>query len=273
MTTTTATDAYLARYGTDAHPRTPRSANTKPEQPGPVVVNLPAGADLSPALRAIESAYKAFQRKTGAPDVTVIIKRDERAWGHTTVAKVWAKNGAETGTQFEIMISGENLARGAEAVVTTLIHEASHAMNLASGVLDTDVNGRHNLKFKERAEANGLVVAARGWHGYTDTTMDDGGRRRWASMIKTVDAGLRKAAAAAKPDLSPLPVAKPVKGAPVEGGTVAPVVPVGPRRRGNRNLIKAVCDCGHAIRASKGLLDASAPICPDCETAYLPVGV
>jgi hypothetical protein len=247
-------------------------ANVTPALPGPVVVDLPAGADLSPAIKAIESAYRQFAKAVpGAPAVTIVVKRDERAWGHTTVAKVWAANGTETADRFEIMISGENLARGGEAVMATLLHEAAHACNLAEGVLDTDVNGRHNRKFADRAESHGLDVAENGWHGWTATTMSDDGRKRWARAIKTVDAGLAKAAAAATPNIDHLPTPEPVAvpGAPVivVGGRARPVTP---RKRGNRNLIKGVCECGYSIRASRGVYEQSAPKCSECGSEFLP---
>src|SRR5215469_10282574 len=90
----------------------------------PVTIDLPA--DLSPAVAAIEKAYRMIQAEyPDAPGVTIVVKRDERAWGHTTVAKVWAPAGADldnapAADRFELMISGENLRRGAEHVAATL---------------------------------------------------------------------------------------------------------------------------------------------------------
>jgi hypothetical protein len=189
-----------------------------------------------------------------APDVTIVVKRDERAWGHTTVAKTWAPSHAEDDPRsYELMISGENLRRGAEAVVGTLLHEAAHARNLANGVLDCDVNGRHNVRFKTTAEAHGLSVEQAGWHGWTKTELTDEGRTRWARMIKTVDAGLRKSAVA-MPHRGRSGAAVP----PTSGGAATP------RKRGNRNLLKATCECGHSIRVSQGVLDAAEPTCSAC---------
>jgi hypothetical protein len=140
------------------------------------------GADLSPALRAMEAAWRMIRNTfPDTPDVTIVIKRDDRAWGHTTVAKVWgpaasANDTDAKATRFEIMISGENLRRGADAVAGTLLHEAAHARNLNAGILDTDSNGRHNKKFAATAEDHGLTVTERGWHGWAATELSDEGK-------------------------------------------------------------------------------------------------
>lgn len=236
------------------------------------------GADLSPAVAAIERAYRMYARRfKDAPDVTIVVKRDERAWGHTTVAKVWAPSKAKDAPadRFEIMISGENLRRGAEAVAATLLHEAAHARNLAKGVLDTDTNGRHNVKFKETAEEHGLCIENDGWHGWTKTSWTEAGLASWRQLIKVIDAGLRKSAAVAPANLghmgkgSPIAPVAPVKpGDPDKPGGLA----VAPPKRGNRNLLKAVCGCGHAIRVSRGVLDTAEPTCSVCGEVFCAVG-
>jgi hypothetical protein len=234
----------------------------------PVVVSL--GADLSPALKAIENAYRQIQKLyPGTPDAVIVIKRDERAWGHTTVAKTWAHVERTDASHFEIMISGENLRRGAVHVAATLLHESAHAANLAAGQLDTDVNGRHNKLFKAAAEERGLVVELAGWHGWTGTSLDAAGEAKHKRLIATIAAGIAKAAAAGiESDLShlgiaPTPANVGPDGEPVEGGEAAPVA-VGPRKRGNRNLLVATCGCGSKIRLSQGVLDACRPMCQEC---------
>lgn len=246
---------------------------TKANPTAPVVMDL--GADLSPAVKAIETAYRMFQRKfTDAPNVTIVVKRDERAWGHTSVAKLWAAAGSEApADRFEIMISGENLRRGAEMVAATLLHEAAHARNLSKGILDTDTNGRHNKLFKCTAEEHGLACECDSWHGWTLTTLTDDGRKMWAQLIRTIDLGLRKSAAAAVPSLDHLP--KPANGSQAPTVTIKPGktgVAIAPPKRGNRNLLKATCGCGHSIRVSQGVLDAAQPTCQVCNEAFEAVG-
>jgi hypothetical protein len=238
------------------------------------------GADLSPALKAMEAAWRMI-RKTfpDTPDATIVIKRDDRAWGHTTVAKVWAPASAAAdtdakATRFEIMISGENLRRGADAVAGTLLHEAAHARNLNSGVLDTDSNGRHNRKFATTAESHGLTVTERGWHGWATTELSTEGRKTWRRMCGVIATGLAKSAATANPDASHLGIDL-TGGKVTPGGNIKPVTgiggtPVAPPRRGNRNLTKATCPCGFSIRASVGVLTKAAPTCGVCGEAFTP---
>jgi hypothetical protein len=254
------------------------NATTKatPSTNAPAVIEL--GADLSPALKAIETAYRLFQKSfTDAPDVTIVIKRDERAWGHTTIAKVWAPAGEAipVADRFEIMISGENLRRGAEFVAATLLHEAAHARNLNKGILDTDTNGRHNKIFKCTAEEHGLACECDSWHGWTLTTLTDEGKVRWAKLIKTIATGLAKAAAAATPTIDHLPRSTPKGTEATPPVTLVPGktgIAVAPPKRGNRNLLKAVCGCGHSIRVSQGVLDAAQPTCQICDQAFEVVG-
>jgi hypothetical protein len=244
------------------------STTSKTTAAGDAAPVLTLAADLSPAVAAIEKAYRQLQRAfPDAPDVTIVVKRDERAWGHTTVAKVWAPATATTSDRFELMISGENLRRGAEAVAGTLLHEAVHARHLAAGVLDTDVNGRHNLLFKAGAEEHGLSCEQAGWHGWTKTELSAEGRQRWAKMIRTIEAGLAKAAAAAAPNLDHL--GRPAKPAEGEGeGETETPAPTPPRKRGDRNLVKATCACGFSIRASRGVLDKARPRCEECQEPF-----
>jgi len=228
------------------------------------------GADLSPAIKSLETAYRMIQRKfPEVPHATIVVKRDAKAWGHTTVHKVWSPAGAQEADRLEIMISGENLARGAEYVAATLLHEAAHAWDLALGIMDTDVNGRHNKLFKLRAEELGLTVEQMGWHGWTNTTLTEEQTKAplVARIIATLDRGLQKSAKAAAP--APVVALPPATGGLVlvpPVGTVAP-----PRKRGNRNLIKAVCSCGDSLRASQGVLDRCQPTCQECETPFLAV--
>ena len=245
----------------------------------PIVLEL--GADLSPALKAIESAYGMIQRRyKDTPNATIVVKRDRHAWGHTTVGKAWAGS-AHSGdaTHFEIMISGENLRRGAVHVAATLLHEAAHARNLQAGILDTDSNGRHNLKFKARAEEHGLTITNVGWIGWSGTELDEAGQKSWKHLVATIERGLAKSAAPAPLNLSHLSIVTPAEPA-VEGGTEAPTVapkpaPVAPPVRGARNLLRTACACvkpngqpAYVVRMSRGALEACAPECKVCSHPF-----
>lgn len=250
---------------------TTTAKTTTPKRKPKAVLTL--GADLSPAVAALERAWRMVQKKfPDAPPVTIVVKRDAQAWGHTTVAKVWApaKAKAKAADRFEIMISGENLTRGAEAVAATLLHEGAHARNLNRGILDVDTNGRHNLKFKATAEEHGLSITQDGWHGWTITNWTPEGLKEWATLIKCIATGLAKSAAVAPANMGHLGKTPPTKTPtpPTTPGGVAVVPP----KRGNRNLIKAVCMCGHSIRASQGVIDNAKPTCTACDSPFEAVG-
>lgn len=250
MTATTTTQASTA------HDTTP--GTSKP------VRDL--GADLSPAVKALETAYRQIQRRyPDAPPVTIVVKRDQRAWGHTTVHEAWGKADDESATRLEIMISGENLRRGAEDVAATLLHEAAHARNLAAGVRDCDVNGRHNTKFRDRAQDMGLTVTEAGWHGWTSTKLEDEGQASWKHLVATIQRGLDASAVA----MAHKPAAVATGGVTVTGTTGGVTAP--PTRTGRRNLHKAVCGCGHSIRVSATVLELAAPTCQVCGQPFLPV--
>lgn len=227
----------------------------------------PAAADLSPIVKALEAAYRRIQKVyPDAPNVAIVVKRDARAWGHTTVNHVWhSHEAADVADLHEVMISGENLDRGAVAVVATLLHEAAHARNLANAIRDTDVNGRHNGRFKATAEEMGLTVAmydGKGAYlGWTHTTLDDAGQKRWAAVIKLVQGGIEKAAKAKHPEAVAVATTGPIA-RPLGGAVTRPV------RGGRRTLIKAECDCGASIRVSQKVLDTCAPTCQVCEAPF-----
>lgn len=243
---------------------------TSTEAP-PVTVTL--GADLSPAVKALETAYRMIQKRyPDTPDATIVVKRDAKAWGHTTVSKVWAPSGAAAPDRLEIMISGENLSRGPRYVAATLLHEAAHARNLNNGIRDCDVNGRHNRKFAEAAEEMGLTVTEKGWYGWTGTEIGDECAKSWARMIKVIDGGLKKSAAAHAPAPIVLPPAAGKPGTANPGGSGKPGTLIAPPKRGNRNLLKATCLCGHSIRLSRGVLDKAQPSCSECDSRFLPAG-
>lgn len=237
------------------------TADVTTDTDSPVVLQL--GADLSPAVKALETAYRMIQRRfPDVPNATIVVKRDARAWGHTTVNKVWSPAKAESADRLEIMVSGENLARGAESVAGTLIHEAAHAKNLANGVLDCNVNGRHNMKFKKAAEGLGLTVEEMGWHGFAKTHLNEEQAAAWKQVVSTIDKGLQKSAKAAAP--APVVIPTGAAGAAGPAGTIVP-----PRKRGDRNLIKASCPgCGSSIRASRGVLTGCKPTCTMCDEEF-----
>jgi hypothetical protein len=82
----------------------------------------------------------------------------------------------------EVMVSGEGLKRDPPEVLVTLVHEATHGVCHARGIVDTSRQGRyHNKKFAAVAKELGLVQREPGTdaeralvasHGYTLCALD-----------------------------------------------------------------------------------------------------
>lgn len=214
------------------------------------------------------------------PPVVVVVKRDSRAWGHVTIAETWGRTDYELETDYayawqaivagvdctipvkrgfrELMVSGENLGRGARDVFGTVAHELAHIYNLTVGVRDVDSNGRHNLKFKNAAEdLFGLTIeeyAPNHWAGWTKTTVGVECARRWAHLIDRIADGIN---ATARDHEYAGAGSGGAGGAGIFGGSV-------PKTGGrDRNLLKASCGCGLSIRASRRVI-VSGVRCEEC---------
>lgn len=184
---------------------------------------------------------------TVIPRVLVTVARDEERkggglkLGHITTMPAWESTEGEG--FLELLITGQGLTRGGRAVFGTLAHEMSHAYNIAKGIKDTDTNGRHNKKFKDTAEnVFGLVISNHKSIGWSLTEVPDTTAELWAGLIAEIDDAITA-------------VAGGLKSAPK------------PKKR-NKNLLKAVCECGKVIRASRTVLEECEPLCKVCDTVF-----
>jgi hypothetical protein len=194
-----------------------------------------------------------------------IVKRDARAWGHITVRPAWETSTEELDTEYpyggtavsmgapmtttvtrgfhEIMVSGENLGRGARDVFGTVAHEVAHAYNIASGIRDVDTNGRHNKKFKDAAESLfGLTITQHPTIGWSPTEVGEECATTWADAIATIE----EAITASAPRQN-------IGGGFGGFGTFGGGSPA-PKGR-DKNLKKASCGCGKSIRVSASNLE------------------
>lgn len=108
---------------------------------------------LEKLFRTLNERY--FDNTIEEPIIT--IQSTPRAYGHVTVSKAWHKaNGDE---RHELNIAAGTLDRPIEEIVSTLLHEMVHLMNLQNGVQDCSRGGTyHNRKFKAAAEACDLHI-------------------------------------------------------------------------------------------------------------------
>ena len=109
-----------------------------------------------------------FNGELAKPIIT-ILSDTMSAYGWCTTQKIW-KSGEDE--YYEINISAEYLDRPIKEVCGTLIHEMVHLDNIYKGIKDTSGNGRyHNKKFKETAEAHGLIIERVDGYGWTKTSL------------------------------------------------------------------------------------------------------
>ena len=129
-------------------------------------------ASLKPVIDELETLFskfnaRFFENKLESPVITVSPDHTCGAYGWCTSWKDW-QNGTKEGGFYEINLCAEYLNRPYEETCGTLLHEMVHLLNLQDGVQDTSRSGTyHNKKFKETAEAHGLIVEKGekyGWH-------------------------------------------------------------------------------------------------------------
>ena len=111
-----------------------------------------------------------FNSELERPVIT--IQSTPQAYGHFTLYDAWSING--DGLK-EINIGAGTLARPIENVVATLLHEMCHQYNAVNNIKDVSRGGTyHNKKFKQTAEARGLVIQRSEKYGWTITEPSDG---------------------------------------------------------------------------------------------------
>lgn len=242
-------------------------------------------ASLAPVIDSLHKVYADLSAHVEAttgkalPPAVFVVKRDARAWGHITVAgNAWQAEAEVLDTDYaygawavsmglgfttitrgfhEIMVSGENLARGGRAVFGTVAHEATHAYNIQAGIRDVDTNGRHNKKFKESAEhLFGLTITKLSESiGWSKTDVSPECAKRWREQVKAIDEAI--ATVARREEASGFGFG----GGFTFGGGGATTT------GRNKNLLKATCGCGSTIRASRKVLDKGVT-CGECEEAF-----
>lgn len=249
---------------------------------------------LAPVVEALHVVYRehlapAVKAATGLDllPALFVVKRDARAWGHITIRPAWETSTEDLDTDYpygltavsigapmtttitrgfhEIMVSGENLARGARAVFGTVAHEAAHAYNIAAGVRDVDTNGRHNKKFQAAAESLfALTITEAPGIGWSVTNVGDECATKWSEAIALLDEAITASAPREGFGLG---------GFGIFGGGSLPKTGKGSRggQGRDKNLLKASCGCGSTLRASRKVLDKGIT-CDECGEAFTTEG-
>lgn len=125
-------------------------------------------------LGALEKLYRKINADwfdNELEDVVLSVTPTPRAYGHLTVNNAWNVKGEG---RRELNISSTTLDRDIVDICATLMHEMCHLLNIQKGVVDVSRGGAyHNTRFKDCAEAHGLVIERDPRYGWTITQPGD----------------------------------------------------------------------------------------------------
>ena len=192
-----------------------------------------------------------FENTLSRPTIT--IQSTPKAYGHFSLRDdTWI---SKNGQSHEINIGAGTLARPIEEVAATLLHEMVHYHCFVNGIQDSSRGGTyHNRKFRDIAEAHGLIVDHHEKYGWTITTPSD-------DLLEVI----------LKYDLTDILINRnefssfQITGTGTHSGTTT-IVGITPRKSSSR---KYVCPCcGMSIRATRAVNVA----CLDCDEQLLLVG-
>ena len=111
-----------------------------------------------------------FENALSRPTIT--IQSTPKAYGHFSLREdTWI---SKLGGTHEINIGAGTLSRPIEEVAATLLHEMVHYYNYEMGIQDCSRgNTYHNRRFREAAEARGLIVTHSDKYGWSHTSPSD----------------------------------------------------------------------------------------------------
>lgn len=172
--------------------------------------------DNSPAiLAALETAWEVIQsRHPDLPAVTittgVAVKRDGLNWSLRDAVAAQEVTAVVSTEPPELRLSGATLKAGPNAVLTGMLHQATHAQCALRGVRDCTNRGKwHNRKFREAALEFGLTwpegKARDLKRGFADVHLTKEAQETYAPLLDALDGALKswmrtaKKAAAAAP--------------------------------------------------------------------------
>lgn len=146
----------------------------------------------SPIVAALEVAWHAIRGHHPELPARVAFVTGEGAgkWGHFAPRRWVAKDGAGEPLH-EILVSGERFKDGAEGVLSTMLHEATHTIAHVREIKDTSRGGRyHNARFKSLAESLTLCIEQAPRIGWSVTSITDATRERYGAALAALDEAL-----------------------------------------------------------------------------------
>lgn len=126
----------------------------------------------SELYRAFDHFNKVFANSS-LPKPVITIQESGRRNAYGWFGKsLWVDKDMNTSVP-EINLSAEYLARGADGILETLLHEMAHYHNAINDVRDCSSGQYHNKHFKRAAEMFGLHVERGGTRGYAFTSLTE----------------------------------------------------------------------------------------------------
>lgn len=182
-------------------------------------------------------------------------------------------------THHEVFVTAESLRQGAVATIETLVHEASHGVNVVRGIDDCSIGQYHNKHFKAAALELGMVdtkaVSAKDKkkYGFAFLVLGEEAKEAYADQIAALDKAIQ---ATRVPAYLPVSTGGGGKGKTTTGktgldndaedGDDGEEKPPRPERE-DRNYVKASCQCSPpaAIRVSPRTFAKRRIMCSECK--------
>lgn len=205
-----------------------------------------ASADL---VAALESCWTAIRKQhPEIPHAVIVVASGSPVrptqplkWGHFAALR-WQHGESVLP---EVLISGEGLKRTPDEVLTTLLHEAAHALANTRNIKDTSRQGRwHNKHFAVLAKELGLIPSKDPRIGWSPCTLSDGIGETYRQELADLTKALR---VFRHPE-------------PVHLKT----------RTNSNNGLSCECECGRKIRISKSVHEAGPILCGLCDFPFKP---
>lgn len=159
----------------------------------------------------------------------------------------------------ELFVAGETVRDGGEEVLTTLLHEAAHALGHVRNIQDTSKGDPrwHRKEFAQLATEMGLQPPRKSSKplGFSNAVLTDATRKKYASVIRLIDG-------AALPGLG---------GADQEGAEEEPPAPPDNPGSTNGKRVKVTCGClpdPRAFPVTPKVLGEGPIICGLCEQPF-----
>lgn len=235
--------------------------------------------EASELVGALEYVWSAIQdRHPDVPAVVVTlgagsigVPRGTLKLGHFAADR-WTAGGADGGSPVaELFVGGEGLSQGAENVLATLLHEATHGLAHARQVQDTSRQGRyHNARFKALGEELGLTITQAPGIGWSGTALAPGTATEYAAELTGLAAAItaHRYAEAYLPGGSTGGAGTGAGDGQDDDGDQGDESTAGGRRRPPKNGVVLVCGCPRRIRASASVAELGPILCGVCRAEF-----